>query len=271
MPLIAVASPKGGVGKTTLTAHLAALLAAKGYRVLAMDLDPQNALRLHLGVSIRDEGGFLAHLSERGNWRQSLRHTDFGVQLLPYGAADPAEVLDIQTALAQDPGLLAEPVREMLKDPELLVLVDSPPGPSAALASLYPLIDHMLVVLLADGGSASLMPQIVSGRFMGRGSLIERLAEKSMVVINQFERGAPLPEAVLDLATKTLGHRLLGVVARDAAVMEALASKRLLTEGGRGAAEDMAVLADAFIRRTQLRRPGERRSGGFSALNEWGA
>ncbi|WP_160120345.1 cellulose synthase operon protein YhjQ/BcsQ [Rhodovarius lipocyclicus] len=270
MPLIAVASPKGGGGKTTLTAHLAALLAAKGYRVLAIDLDPQNALRVHLGISIRDEAGFLAHITERPNWRQSLRHTEFGVQLLPHGAADPAEVLDIATALAQDPSLLAEPVRDMLRDPDLLVLVDSPPGPSAALVALYPLIDHMLVVLLADGGSASLIPQIVSGRFMGRGSMIQRLAEKSMVVINQFERGAALPEAVLDLATRSLGHRLLGVVARDAQVMEALASKRLLTDGARGAAEDMAILTDSLIRRASLRKPGEKRSG-FSALDEWGA
>ena len=47
MKVITVVSAKGGVGKTTLAANLASVIAARGRRVLALDLDPQNALRLH--------------------------------------------------------------------------------------------------------------------------------------------------------------------------------------------------------------------------------
>jgi chromosome partitioning protein len=43
-PIISVLNLKGGVGKTTVTAHLGAALAAKGYRVLLMDLDLQGSL-----------------------------------------------------------------------------------------------------------------------------------------------------------------------------------------------------------------------------------
>jgi cellulose biosynthesis protein BcsQ len=43
-PIISLLNLKGGVGKTTLTAHLGAALARKGYRVLLVDLDLQGSL-----------------------------------------------------------------------------------------------------------------------------------------------------------------------------------------------------------------------------------
>lgn len=50
MRRIAVINQKGGVGKTTTTANVAAALARAGHRVLAFDLDPQSHLSLHLGL-----------------------------------------------------------------------------------------------------------------------------------------------------------------------------------------------------------------------------
>ena len=47
--IIAVAMQKGGVGKTTTTINLAVGLTMLGYRVLALDLDPQGNLTQHSG------------------------------------------------------------------------------------------------------------------------------------------------------------------------------------------------------------------------------
>ena len=49
MFVIAVVSAKGGVGKTTLSANLGVGIAQRGYPVLIVDLDPQNAMQWHLG------------------------------------------------------------------------------------------------------------------------------------------------------------------------------------------------------------------------------
>ncbi len=54
MKVISVLNQKGGVAKTTSTLNVGACLAAKGYRVLLIDLDPQANLTMGLGIEVED-------------------------------------------------------------------------------------------------------------------------------------------------------------------------------------------------------------------------
>ncbi len=67
MPVIVVANPKGGVGKTTLSTNLAGYLASRGRAVMLGDVDRQQSSRTWLGL--RPSG-----LPPIGTWE--TRHDD---------------------------------------------------------------------------------------------------------------------------------------------------------------------------------------------------
>ena len=137
MTLICFASPKGGVGKTTLAANVANELARSGQHVIALDLDPQNALRLHFGIPLQDAAGFTHHLTRGPDWRRCLRR-DAGWHLCCLTARPGWVMRSPSAAAAQTPGLLQRPVDDILASPDMCLVVDTPPGPSSLLAALLP-------------------------------------------------------------------------------------------------------------------------------------
>jgi cellulose synthase operon protein YhjQ len=257
MPLICITSPKGGVGKTTIAANLAHALCRAGRRVLAVDFDPQNALRLHFGVPLGEPAGFVANLPRRPDWRVMARETASGVRLLPHGSLDARGALAISTALERDPALIDTPLRSMLEDSGLVVVADTAPGPSRALAALVPHATIVAVVLHPDGGSCAMLPELESGRFLGRGTLGGLLAARMRIVLNQVDPGSRLSDEVASAMLRHFGSRLFGAVCRDPAVAEALASQGLVADHAPGsqAAEDLVELARAVDQALDIAAP----------------
>lgn len=91
LQVIAVTNFKGGSGKTTTSAHLAQYLALQGYRVLAVDLDPQASLSALLGVLPETDVGAnetlyaaIRYDDSRRSLKQVIRSTYFdGLHLVP--------------------------------------------------------------------------------------------------------------------------------------------------------------------------------------------
>ncbi|MDR8300102.1 cellulose synthase operon protein YhjQ, partial [Acinetobacter baumannii] len=71
--------------------HLAYSLARTGSKVLALDFDVQNALRLHFGVPLNDERGYVAKALELHDWSQCVLSAGSNIFVLPYGEVSEAQ------------------------------------------------------------------------------------------------------------------------------------------------------------------------------------
>lgn len=223
MPLVCVCSPKGGVGKTTLTANLAYAFARGGSKVLAIDFDVQNALRLHFGVPLTDGRGFVAKSAESADWSQSVLTTGGNLFVLPYGDVTEEQRIAFENSLVRDPQFLARGLQTLLNYPGLVIVADFPPGPGPALKAMQALADLHLVVLLADTASVSLLPQIENHRMIG-GELNQRAGH--YFVLNQSDNRRNISRDVTAFMEQRLGDKLMGVVHRDESVAEANASQQ---------------------------------------------
>ncbi len=127
--VLAMCNQKGGVGKTTSTINLGAALAEQGRRVLLVDLDPQGALSVGLGVNpMQLERTVYNLMVERGTSIDDvLLKTDVaGMDLLPSNIDLSAAEVQLVNEVAREQTLLRA-LRPVLDDYDV-VLIDCQPS-----------------------------------------------------------------------------------------------------------------------------------------------
>ena len=222
MPIVAFSSPKGGVGKTTLAAHVAIALRDLGWNVVAMDFDSQNSLRLPFGMPLEDDRGYVQAWASPAQWPSLALPTTSGVHILPYGTASEADRLNFEANLLNQQDYLLAGLAPILRQPGWVIVADLPPGPVPALKALEHVSAVHIAVLLADATSLSLLPQIEQGPLYD--------GQAPFVILNQVDARRRLSRSVTDFVTSKLGDRLIGKVSRDEAVAEAVGWQRSVFE-----------------------------------------
>lgn len=236
MPLVVVSSPKGGAGKTTLTANLAVAMRQRGWRVTAVDFDSQNALRFHLGPEVGEADGVARATAEGRPWRTVCATTRSGVELIPYGPSNRDQRLYLDEALTV-PRLRAE-FADLQRGPADLVLVDTAPGEGLLQERLDELADVGMTVFLTDGASIALLPNYRDGAFLHPPLPGET---PRYGVLNQVDKRRRLSRDIADFVAERASRRFVGSVRYDEAVAEAAASgfTALETDG-----DDVGAVAD---------------------------
>ncbi|MBU4609746.1 cellulose synthase operon protein YhjQ [Achromobacter sp. GG226] len=228
MKVIAVVSAKGGVGKTTLCANLCIALRLQGHAVLGVDLDPQNALRFHLGLDLQAIEGLSRVTLEGGDPREACVAGNQGVVVLPYGAVNETDRRDFEATLEPDPDWLRRHLEALGLADGTLVVLDTPPGPSVYMKQALRAADLVLVVTLPDAASYATLPimeGLIDTYCEGRPGFLE-----SAYVINQVNRARQLSKDVTQVMLAHMGDRVVGLVHQDQAVSEALACSQSVLE-----------------------------------------
>lgn len=127
MRTIAVLNQKGGVGKTTTVANTAAALAMLGQKVVAVDLDPQAHLTIHLGQDLKQSGpGVYEVLTKSANLAESLVQVRPNLWLL----GGNIDLVGAESELVSVVGreIILREALETIEDSYDYIMIDCPPS-----------------------------------------------------------------------------------------------------------------------------------------------
>lgn len=157
MRVIAVVNQKGGVGKTALTANLAAVAGAAGLKVLAIDADPQYALTRQLLDGERESVAMFG-LAQVLRQEQTLvdvvtRSTSVAVDVIPASRDLAGAEIGLVSATRREERL-ARAFAATQSDHWDLVLIDSPPNLGLLTVNALAACDEVLIPVSAEDEGA---------------------------------------------------------------------------------------------------------------------
>ena len=121
--IITVSNQKGGVGKTTTSAALAAGLSLAGERVLGVDFDPQGNLGFCLGLEANGGFGVLDALKGDVSVKEAVSSTPYGDIL----SSDITLSSGLEQVAAERRECILKNVLDTVKDEYDYVVIDTPP------------------------------------------------------------------------------------------------------------------------------------------------
>ncbi len=229
---IAVISGKGGVGKTVITANLAATLSAGGKRILAVDADLGLA-NLDILLGANPQATILDVLNGTHSLDKLLLNIGKGFDLLPAGSGLPEGTILTRT--------LIEGVESILKSIENrydVILFDAGAGVGDVVLFFANLADQILLVATPE--PTSIMDSYATIKILNQ--LYGR--NEFLVIINQAnpDRSGQIGATVVGHLRKVISRfldssdkkpvrlELIGSIPMDPAVSEAIRHRRLLAE-----------------------------------------
>lgn len=212
MPVIALQGLRGGAGATSLTAAFAWALHKLGESVIAIDLSPDNQLRLHFNTAPEHPRGWLRAALGHQPWQQSALRYAEGLDFIPCGQlSDDEHMAFVREPLIYSQAWTAQLAE--LKQSYQWVLLDVPAGETLWTRTMLQHAHRIITVVVPDANCHIRLHQ-------------QRFTPDNLFLLNQFSPVSKSQQDLHQLWLSSLQNLIPLHIHRDEAVAEALLSKQ---------------------------------------------
>lgn len=242
MTVVGLQGLQGGVGTTSVTAGLAWSLAQLGERVLAIDLSPDNMLRLHFNASFDSPRGWARAECDGTAWQSSAMRYDANLDFLPFGQLTLAELTRWSQHSLNQPDYWLDKLSALKRAGDYQwILLDLPFSYPTYYLSLIDAIDTHITIITPTMNNHVRLHQ-------------QTLPNNSQLLINKLSTTSPLQQDIHLLWQQGLQRLIPLIIHLDEAVAESFADKKSVGEYSADslAASELLTLANwCLINRAQ--------------------
>ena len=174
--IIAVANQKGGVGKTTTTVNLSAILAKKGKKVILIDADPQGNATSGLGVEKDNVKSLYDVLVNEEPIENILEETSIkNLKVCPSNINLAGAEVELVSLMSREYRLKEQ--LDTVKDKYDFILIDCPPSLGLITLNAFTAADSVLIPVQCEYYALEGLGQLINTI-----NLVKKHLNKSLVI-----------------------------------------------------------------------------------------